>query len=345
MNRFKIILRDKCFIRRTFAITILIVLQNLLNNMVNLVDTLMIGQLGETSIAAVGLANKLFFVYALLMFGVSSGSSILSAQYWGKRELINIKRVLKVSLLIGVGVSMRFVIPGFFFPDSVMSIFTPREGTISERSRYPASIVFSYPLTAVTMTYVSVLRSMNYVKLPIIITTVSIVINVVLNYGLIYGNMGFPKMGVAGAALATLIARIAEFIVLLFLVYRHKAGDGKLGDFVHQKYEKAKEQGRKFIHKAFLKKYFGTATPVILNEFMWGLGVTMYSLVYGRMGDAATASITITNTVEQVALVFFFGICHAAAVLLGNELGSDELEKAEEHAKNYMAMMFILSLV
>ena len=216
---------------------------------------------------------------------------------------------------------MLFVIPGFFFPDIVMSIFTPLEGTISEGSKYLVIIVFSYPLTAVTMTYVSVLRSMNYVKLPIIITTVSIVINVVLNYGLIYGNMGFPKMGVAGAALATLIARIAEFIVLLFLVYRHKAGDGKLGDFVHQKYEKAKEQGRKFIHKAFLKKYFGTATPVILNEFMWGLGVTMYSLVYGRMGDAATASITITNTVEQVALVFFFGICQAAAIL--EKLGSD----------------------
>ncbi len=345
MNRFKIILRDKSFLRRTFAITIPIVLQNLLNNLVNLVDTLMIGQLGETSIAAVGLANKLFFVYALLMFGVSSGSSILSAQYWGKRELINIKRVLKVSLFIGVGVSMLFVIPGFFFPDIVMSIFTPLEGTISEGSKYLVIIVFSYPLTAVTMTYVSVLRSMNYVKLPIIITTVSIVINVVLNYGLIYGNMGFPKMGVAGAALATLIARIAEFIVLLFLVYRHKAGDGKLGDFVHQKYEKAKEQERKFIHKAFLKKYFGTATPVILNEFMWGLGVTMYSLVYGRMGDAATASITITNTVEQVALVFFFGICQAAAILLGNELGSDKLDVAEEHAKNYIAMMFALALV
>lgn len=201
MNRFKIILRDKSFLRRTFAITIPIVLQNLLNNLVNLVDTLMIGQLGETSIAAVGLANKLFFVYALLMFGVSSGSSILSAQYWGKRELINIKRVLKVSLFIGVGVSMLFVIPGFFFPDIVMSIFTPLEGTISEGSKYLVIIVFSYPLTAVTMTYVSVLRSMNYVKLPIIITTVSIVINVVLNYGLIYGNMGFPKMGVAGSLL------------------------------------------------------------------------------------------------------------------------------------------------
>ena len=94
-----------------------------------------------------------------------------------------------------------------------------------------------------------------------------------------------------------------------------------------------------------LSKYFNTAAPVIANEFMWGLGVTMYSLVYGRMGDAATAAITLTNTVEQVSLVFFFGICHAAAVLLGHELGSDKLDRAEEYAKNYIAMMFALSIV
>ena len=345
MNRLKIIWNDKSFLRKTFAITIPIVLQNLLNNLVNLVDTLMIGQLGETSIAAVGLANKLFFVFALLMFGVSSGSSILSAQYFGKHEFMNIKRVLRISLFLGVGGSLLFAIPGFFAPDFVMSIFTPLDDTISEGAKYLVIIVFSYPLTAITMNYISILRSMNYVKLPIIITSVSIMVNVFFNYGLIYGNMGFPEMGVAGAALATLIARTVECGVLLALVYSHKPGDGKLGDFIHLKYDKIKEKGTAFINKAFLSKFINNAAPVIANEFIWGLGVTMYSLVYGRMGDAATAAITITNTVEQVALVFFFGICHAAAVLLGHELGSDKLDKAEEHAKNYMAMMFVLSLV
>lgn len=345
MNRFKIIWKDKEFLRKTFAITIPVVLQNLLNNLVNLVDTLMIGQLGETSIAAVGLANKLFFVFSLVMFGISSGSSVLSAQYWGKGELLNIKRVLRISLYLGVGGSLLFAIPGFLFPQFVMSIFTPLSGTISEGAKYLVIIVFSYPLTAITMTYVSILRSMNYVKLPVIITSVSILVNVFLNYALIYGKLGFPELGVIGAALATLIARIVESGLLLILVYTHKAGDGKLGDFIHQKYDKVKEQGAPFLNKLFLYRYFNTAVPVIANEFMWGLGVTMYSLVYGRMGDAATAAITITNTVEQVALVFFFGICHASAVVLGNELGSNELKKAEEHAKNYIAIMFVLSII
>lgn len=345
MNRFKIIWNDKSFLRRTFAITIPIVLQNLFNNLVNLVDTLMIGQLGETSIAAVGLANKLFFVFTLLIYGVSSGSSVLSSQYFGKREFINIKRVLRLSLFIGIVGSLLFAIPGIFAPKFIMSIFTPLEGTISEGAKYLIIIAFSYPLTAITMIYTSILRSMNYVKLPVVITSIAILVNVFLNYGLIYGNMGFPALGVAGAALATLISRIVETSLLLILVYRHKPGDGKLGDFVHMKVDRAKEKGLAFIDKLFLKKYFNTAAPVIANDFMWGLGVTMYSLVYGRMGDAATAAITITNTVEQLSLVFFFGICYAAAVLLGNELGSDRLEQAEEHAKNYMAMMLALSLL
>lgn len=345
MNRIKIILKDKSFLRKTFAITIPIVLQNLLNNLLNLVDTLMIGQLGETQIAAVGLANKVFFVFSLLMFGVCSGSGILSAQYWGKRELLNIRRVLRMSLMIGVVCSFLFVIPGLFFPSFVMRIFTPIDGTVSEGAKYLAIIAFSYPLTAVTNAYVATLRSMNYVKLPVVITSIAIVVNITLNYGLIFGNFGFPKMGVAGAALATLIARIVEVCALLIIVHMHKAGDGGVGDFIHLKYEKAKEKGLAFFHKGFVDKYFHTAAPVIANEFMWGLGVTMYSLVYGRMGDAATAAITITNTVEQVALVFFFGICNAAAVILGNELGADELKKAEEHAKNYIVLMFIVTIV
>ncbi len=345
MNHLQLILKDKTFIKKTLAITIPIALQNLLNSGVNLVDTLMIGQLGETSVAAVGLANKLFFVFALLMFGICSGSGILAAQYYGKRDMIGIRRVLRMSLVIGVGASFLFVIPALFAPKFVMSIFIPQKTTIAIGAAYLAVIAFSYPLTAVSNSFISILRSMNYVKLPVVITTISIFVNVVLNYGLIYGNFGMPEMGVAGAALATVIARVVEFCTLLFIVYRHKAGDDGVGDFIHAKYDKEKENGEPFISKLFVQKYLQTAAPVIANEFMWGLGVTMYSLVYGRMGDAATAAITITSNVEQVSLVIFFGICHAAAVVLGNELGANNLKKAEEYAKNYMILQFLLSIV
>lgn len=345
MGLIKSMLKDKAFLSKTLAITVPIALQNLLNNVLNLVDTLMIGRLGVTTVAAVGLANKVFFVFTLLMFGICSGSGILASQYYGKRELVNIQRVLKMSLIIGVGASFLFVISGVFFPQLVMRIFTPSEDTIKIGATYLIIIAFSYPLTAVTNCYVAVLRSMNYVKLPVVITSIAILVNVVFNYGLIFGKLGMPELGVAGAAIATLLARVVEVSALLIIVYNHKAGDGGVGDFVHTKYIKAKENGVAFLHRAFVSKYLNTAAPVIANEFMWGLGVTMYSLVYGRMGVDATAAITITSTVEQVALVFFFGICSAAAVILGNEMGADDLKRAEQHAKYYMVLLFFITLI
>lgn len=344
MNQIKIMLKDKSFLKKALAITIPIALQNMLNNVLNLVDTLMIGQLGETSIAGVGLANKVFFVFILLIFGICSGSGVLASQYWGKREIINIRRVLRMSLILGGVASFLFLIPAMLFPKIVMSIFTPEKGTIAIGAAYLGIVAISYPLTAVSNVYVAILRSMNYVKLPVIITSIAIGINVIFNYLFIFGKFGFPEMGVAGAALATVIARAVEFCLLLIVIHLHKAGDDGIGDFVHTKYKKIKE-GISFFNKAFVVKYLRTASPVIANEFMWGLGVTMYALVYGRMGVAATAAITISNNVESVALVFFFGICSAAAVILGNELGADELEKAKEHAKNFIILQFGLTLV
>lgn len=345
MNQIQVMLKDKSFIKKTMAITIPVAFQNLLNTLLNLVDTYMIARLGETSVASVGLANKVFFVFALLMFGICSGSGILAAQYYGKRDMVGIKRVLRMSLTIGVGGSFLFVLPGILFPEVVMSIFTPEEGIIKIGAAYLIVIAISYPLTAVTNAFVAILRSMNYVKLPVIITVIAISVNIVLNYGFIFGKLGLPELGVAGAALATVIARVVEVTALLFVVYMHKAGDDGVGDFIHTKYDKRKENGIPFISKPFINKYFSTAAPVIANEFMWGLGVTMYSLVYGRMGEEAAAAITITNTVEQLAMVFFFGICHAAAVILGNEMGANELKKAEIHAKNYMILQFFLSII
>jgi putative MATE family efflux protein len=226
-----------------------------------------------------------------------------------------------------------------------MRIFTPQPKTIEMGAIFLGIIAISYPLTAVSNVYAAILRSMNYVKLPVIVTSIAILVDVFLNYALIFGHFGFPEMGVAGSALATLIARVVEFSLLLIIIHRFKAGDDGIGDFIHTRYDREKENGVSFINRQFVTKFLVTASPVIANEFMWGLGVTMYSLVYGRMGDPAVAAVTIANNVEQVALVFFFGICNAAAVILGNELGANELEKAQEHAKNFIALQLALSLI
>lgn len=329
----KNIAEDKKFIRKTIAIMIPIALQGLLNTSLNLVDTVMIGSLGQSSIAAVGLANKVFFVFTLLLFGIVSGSSILTAQYWGKNDIKNIRKVLGMSLIIGLIGSVIFVIPSLICPEIVMSIFTPNENIIKIGASYLAIAAISYPLTAITNVYIALLRGVNQVKAPVLVTLVSIVIKVLLNYILIFGHFGMPALGVQGEAIATLIARVFECTCILSIVYFEKGPAA------------AKFKELLSFNKEFVKLYFSTVSPVILNEFMWGLGVTMYSLVYGRMGDGAVAAITITQTVEQIIMVIFQGISAATAVVLGNELGANKLEDAKIHAKYFVILQFIFTLI
>ncbi|WP_297425218.1 MATE family efflux transporter [Clostridium sp.] len=329
----KNIAEDKKFTRKAIAITIPITLQALLNTSLNLVDTVMIGSLGQSSIAAVGLANKVFFVFTLLLFGIVSGSSILTAQYFGKRDIKNIRRVLGMSLVMAIIGSILFVIPSLICPKAVMSIFTPNENTIAIGAGYLAIAAISYPLTAITNVYVALLRGVNEVKAPVIITLISIFIKILLNYTLIFGHFGVPAFGVQGEAIATLIARSIECICILSIVYY---GGGPAA---------AKFKELLSFNKKFVKLYFKTVSTVILNEFMWGLGVTMYSLVYGRMGDGAVAAITITQTVEQIMTVIFQGISAATAVILGNELGANKLEEAKTHAKYFLILQFLCALI
>lgn len=324
---------DKKFLRKAVAITIPVAAQAMLNTILNLVDTMMIGQLGQTEIAAVGLANKVFFVFTLLLFGIVSGSSILTAQYWGKKDIKSIHKVLGMSIAISLIGSIVFVLAGIFAPEGVMRIFTPSDNTVAIGASYLCIAALSYPMTAVTNCYISLLRGVNKVKAPIIISIVSIGINIILNYTLIFGHFGAPQLGVKGAAIATLIARIVECLCLIAYVYSH---DNPAAAKIKELFD---------FNKDFIKIYFKTVSPVIANEFMWGLGVTMYSLVYGRMGDEAVASITITQNVEQLCIVFFQGISAATAVILGNELGANKLKEAEKHATYFIFIQFILTMI
>ncbi len=333
MNIVKGMIEDTSFLKKILVIGVPVALQGLLNTTVNLVDNLMIGTLGENAIAAVGLANKVFFVFSLLLFGTVSGSGILAAQYWGVQDIKSIRKVLGMSLWIGLLASALFLIPSVIKPELVMRIFSTSDTTISLGAKYLIIAAISYPFTAVTNCYVAMLRAVNQVKAPVAISCMTIVINITLNYILIFGKFGAPAMGVAGAALATLIARICEMFVLLCIVYIGKSPvAAKLSELLGYT-------------KEFLRKYAATVTPVICNEFMWGLGVTMYSLAYGRMGDNAVAAITIAQTIQDLLLVLFQGLSAATAVILGNVLGAGELKTAERYAKNAQIMQFMLTAV
>lgn len=329
----KYMLRDRIFLSKAARIALPVAIQGMLNTIVNMVDTMMIGSLGASAIAAVGLANKVFFVMSLLVFGIVSGSGILAAQFWGKGDLKNIRKVVGLALILAESAALLFLLPSVLRPETVMRIFTTGGDAIQIGALYLSLAAFSYPFIALSNTYVAMMRAVNQVKAPVIISVCTILINIFFNYTFIFGHFGAPEMGVAGAALATLLARIIEAVSLLLVIYIKKSPVAcRIREMVGYS-------------RAFVLQFARTASPVIANEFVWGVGVTMYSLAYGRMGDNAVASITIATTIQDIMTVLFQGLSAATAVILGNELGAGKLKVAERYAKNFLILQFLITLV
>ncbi len=300
---------DLSYVSTLVKLALPIALQHLLMTVLNLADTLMVGQLGEVQIGAIALGNQIFFLLMLFLFGVGSGSAVFASQYWGRRDVAGVRRAMGVSLLTGCAGALAFSALGVFAPKLLLSVFTSDPAVIAEGAGYLRIVALSYPVTAVSMGYVHALRSVGDTRLPLYATAISIALNVVGNYVLIFGALGFPALGVRGAAIATALARVVELTLILFVVYRRKGPTAAaLADLLH-------------FDRAFARRFYGRALPVIFNEIFWSLGFTMYTVVFARMGTGHLAAYTISDTVGRLLLVLFIGSSQATAILLGNVIG------------------------
>nr|WP_300003376.1 MATE family efflux transporter [Tissierella sp.] len=326
--------KDKIFLKAMIAIALPIALQNLITSSLNMVDTLMISSLGEASIAAVGLANQIFFFYSVINFGIHSGSSIFISQYWGKRDTKNIKRVLGISLLITTVTGIIFTIAGFFFPRALMNVFTHEEEVVLLGISYLKTVSLSYLITGISFGYSIALRSTGRPKVPMMISGISFITNTVFNYLLIFGKFGFPALGVQGAALGTLLARIIEIIFLFYVVYNQV---GPLTATIKDLLD---------WDKSFVKRYIDTISPVVINETFWSLGQIMYSIAYARMGKEATAAVQLTTTIQNIFFVLVRGLANACAVIIGNMIGrGEDKEAVYDYAKKFLAISTVIGLV
>jgi putative MATE family efflux protein len=311
LNPVRIIQEDKDFFKPLLALAIPMALQNMVNTALNMLDTFMIGQLGETAIAAVALSNQIFFLQVLTLFGISSGSAVFTAQYWGKKDRAGLQATTGLALLLGLISAGLFTFFVQLFPHEILSLFTRDEAVISLAVPYLRITSVGYIFTAVSVVFSGVLRSTGVAKVPLYVSTAALSFNALFNYFLIFGKMGFPRMGTSGAALATTLARVLEMTAMLAVVYL-------------KKYPAAfhpREMG--VITGKFLRKYFHRLYPVLLNEIGWAGGMTMFTLVYARMGTDILAAYNITNTIVQFAFIFFFGTGNGSAVVLGNMIGRD----------------------
>lgn len=325
---------DKDFYKVLFSIAIPIAIQSLITNLLNLIDVFMISSLDTASIGGVSIANKIFFLLNLFLFGTNSGAAILASQYFGSKDLHSIRKVLGISLILGIGGSFIISLGAILIPEVIITYFAPYEPEmISEGGKYLRIIGFSYMFTAITFSYSFLLRTTHNAKLPMVITACAIIVNTFFNWVLIFGKLGAPTLGVEGAAIATVVARIFECIILLYFVYKFQLPlAGKLSEIF-------------VFSRAFFKHYMGAVGFVILNEVIWSLGVTGYSFVYGRMGEVVTASMAITQPIEQLSFVAFFGLCNACGVMLGNQLGANDKEKAIKYAKKFLFLVTVTGVI
>ena len=327
VRRFRAAIGDRVFLRRLLALALPIAFQNFLGTSLNMVDTLMIGQLGESSIAAVALGNQIYFLLILTLFGVGSGASIFAAQYWGNKDTRGVQQTYGLALCVALVAAAVFSGVTIFAGSWAIGLYSRDPVVVAAAARYVGIVGFSYPATAISFISYSILRSIGRVRLPLFGTVSSLIVNVIGNYALIFGNFGFPALGITGAAIATLIARLVEVVVVLTAV---RAARTPLA---------AAPRTLLAFDAAFVLRYAKRAAPVLLNEIGWSLGITMYSVVYARMGTNVLAAYNIADTVARLTFVFFVGSGNAAAVLIGNAIGAGRLGTAHRYTVRLLTIL------
>lgn len=326
-------IKSNQFYKTLLLIALPVALQNLITASLNMVDTMMIGRLGEEAIAAVGMANQLFFLFNLICFGICSGGAIFIAQYWGKKDIPNIRAVMGFILVAVSLCGAVFTVIALGFPGAVMMVFDAEPQVKQLGVTYLRIVGISYLATAFTFAYSISSRSVQKATMPMIVSGIALLLNAVLNYIFIFGKLGFPAMGVAGAALGTLIARIFELVVMVGAIY---ATNHPLAGTL--------KELRGFT-RDFLRRYRFTALPVIINEFAWSTGMVMYSVAYARLGTEAMAAVQVYNVATNLFMVFSFGLANACGVMLGNKLGEGADQEAIEYSKRFLYLTFLVGAV
>lgn len=325
--------KQQSFFKKLVVIVLPIIIQNLLSSTLNFIDVFMIGQLGEDSIAAVGSSNQFYFIVLMLVFGISSGSAIFSSQYWGKKDIVNIKRMLSIGLSISLLVTLLIAVFCITSPDTILKLFSSDTNVINLGSDYLKIVAISFVMMSITINVGVTLRSTENVIYPMIASLIGILTNTILNYILIFGKFGFQEYGVIGAAYATIISRSLELVILICISYFKKLPSAmKIQQFFDLK----------FIH---FKIYFSKALPVIISNFGWATGYSVYSMIYGHINTESLVAFNISGSIERICMIFFTGFGMACSIMVGNKLGTNNIDDAKGYANNFILLGLIFSLI
>ena len=327
------VLRDASFLRKLQVIAIPVIVQNLINFSVTAADTIMVGQLGDAQLSAVAISNKVTFLYMVTAFGVAGGCGVLAAQYWGAGNRQRVREIIAFMYRIMTGVTILFASLAFFFPDFVLGIIISDSEVIAEGVRYLRIMSVGYLFFGFTTAGIGVLRSTGTVKIAMVVSSVSLMISVVLNYGLIFGNFGLPALGVPGAAIATSTARAVEFLILTIYLFKVEK-------------QVAFRPGQLFRRSAGVGRSFAVhASPVMVNEVGWALANFLIGVIVGRMGREFVNANAIATLLVQFVGVAILGLAGASATIVGNSIGAGEREQAGRYANGMLVLSILVGIV
>lgn len=326
-------IKDKKFYRTVAKIAIPIALQGLITSGVNAMDTVMVSELGETSLSGVTLATQFITIFQIFCMGIGMGASVLVARYYGMNDKSSLRKTITIMLRLCVGMAALFSVATAICPELIMKIYTEESGIISEGIFYLRYSVASYIFQGLSLTCTIVLRNVDKVRMPLYTSIGAFFVNVGANYVFIFGKFGFPEMGVAGAAVGTLVARVFEFAVICgYLFFREKRIGYRLREFF-------RPVGNLW------KEYIRISIPVFISDGILALGNNSVAMVIGRMGESFVAANSVTTVTQQLSSVMTQGFSQAGAIVTGYTLGEGDREKAHRQGYAFLGIGFVFGLV
>lgn len=325
--------RDKTFWKTAIRLSVPVALQNLLTSSFTLADTLFVSNLGNASLSSVGMIGQWTWLMNMILVGFCSATTVFVSQYWGIKDLKKIKRVSGISIIFALAVSVIFTLSSIIFPNAVIRIFNSDASVVSVGSSYLKIVALSYIPIALTNILAAVLRAVENVKLPMYVSVFTTFLNIFLDYAMIFGKFGFSKMGVQGAALATSVsAWLGIVLIILISVFQKNILIGRFKEYF-------------VFSKAELMEYVKKATPVVLNEGMWGGGTFVYNIIFGNMGYEYFSALTIVRSFENICFVIFIGLCSAASVMIGKSIGQGDIERGILDSKRFMVIVPAVAVI
>ena len=320
------------FYRAVFALVVPLALQNLINVGVTAADVVMLGRVGEKVLSGASLAGQIQYIMTLFLFGLTSGATVLTAQYWGKGDRRTIEKILALGMKASVIVTAVFMAAALAVPGLLLKIFTNDPQVIAEGIKYLRVVAWSYILIGITQVYLYTMRSVERVMIATVVYLCSLICNIILNSVFIFGLLGFPAMGIRGAALATLISRCLELLLVVFYARFYN--------------REIRVRVRYLLHteKVLIRDFLIYSIPVVLNEVMWGFGTSANTAVLGHLGSAAVAANSVAQVARQLATVVAFGLSNATAIYLGKTIGEQKMELAKAYSKRFIVLSVVMGL-